>query len=64
MELTLSADEHEFLLNILEQRERELLREIAQTDRRVFKQELRKDEKLLDSIVCRLRITAAQETRG
>ena len=56
MELTLtfSAEEQEFLSNILRQRHRELLNEIAHTDHREFKQELLKDEKLLDSLLCRL----------
>lgn len=64
MELTLSAEEREFLSNILDQRHRELLNEIAHTDRREFKQGLLKDEKLLDSLVCRLRGTAEKELRG
>jgi len=61
MELILSGEEHDFLLNILEQRQRELLNEIAHTDSREFKQELRRDEKLLDSLVCRLRGTAVRD---
>ena len=64
MELTLSAEEQEFLSNILGQRHRELLNEIAHTDHREFKQGLLKDEKLLDSLVCRLQGTAVQEFRG
>ena len=64
MELTLSDEEQEFLLNILEQRHRELLIEIAHTDSREFKQGLRINEKLLDSLVCRLRGTAVPESRG
>ncbi|HVT99344.1 MAG TPA: hypothetical protein VHE33_17710 [Acidobacteriaceae bacterium] len=64
MELTLSVEEHEFLLKTLEQRHRELLREIAHTDHREFKHGLRMDEKLLDSLVDRLRRTAVQEIRG
>jgi hypothetical protein len=61
MELTLSTEEQQFLSNILEQRDRELLHEIAHTDHREFKQELLKDEKLLDSLICRLRRTAVPE---
>ena len=64
MELTLSAEEQEFLSNILDQRHRELLNEVAHTEHREFKHELLKDEKLLDSLVCRLRGTAVQELRG
>jgi len=59
MELTLSTEERELLLIILEQRHRELLKEIAHTDHYDFKQGLRKNEQLLDSMLSRLRRTAA-----
>ena len=58
MELTLSIEEQELLSNILERFHRELLNEIAHTDNREFKQGLRKDEKLLVSLIGRLRGTA------
>ncbi len=61
MELTLNTEEKELLLAILEQRHQELLKEIAHTDRRDFKLGLRKDEKLLDSVLSRLRGVAVQE---
>ncbi len=61
MEFTLNTEEKELLLAILEQRHQELLKEIAHTDRRDFKQGLRKDEKLLDSVLSRLRGVAVQE---
>ncbi len=64
MELTLSAEEQEFLSNILEQRHRELLREIAHTDHREFKEGLRRDERLLESLAGRVRGTAVQELHG
>ena len=64
MELTLCPEEQEFLSNVLEQHHRELLNEIAHTDHREFKQGLLKDEKLLDSVLGRLRGNAAQELRG
>jgi len=64
MELILSDEEHDFLLNILEQRHHELLSEIAHTDTREFKQGLRRDEKLLDSVICRLRAALMPELRG
>jgi hypothetical protein len=64
MELTLNTEEQELLLNILERRHRELLNEIAHTDYHEFKQGLRRDEKLLDSLECRVRETAKQEFRG
>jgi len=64
MELTLSPEEQEFLSNLLEQRHRELFNEVAHTDHREFEQGLLKDEKLLDSLLCRLRATTVQELRG
>jgi hypothetical protein len=61
MELKLNAEEQELLRRILEQRHQELLKEIAHTDHREFKQELRKNEKLLDSILSRLGEVAIHE---
>lgn len=63
MELILSDEEQEFLSNILEERHRELLEEIAHTDRREFKEGLRRTEKLLESLVVRLKGTAVQGFR-
>lgn len=64
MEFTLNTEEQELLMSILEQRHRELLKEIAHTDHREFKQALRKSEKLLDSMLSRLRGAAVQELRA
>jgi len=61
MEFTLNTEEQELLLSILDGRHRELVNEIAHTDHRVFKQDLRKDERLLDSLLSRVRGAAAQE---
>jgi hypothetical protein len=55
MELTLTVEEKELMLEILEQRHRELQREISHTDHREFKLALRKNEKVLGSIVSQLR---------
>ncbi len=63
MELILNAEEQELLLNILEQRYREFLREIAHAHHLEFKQGLRRNEKLLDSILSRLRGAAVPEVR-
>ena len=64
MELTLTTDEQELLLGILEQRHRELQKEISHTDHHEFKLALRKNEKLLESILSRLRAAPIQELRG
>jgi hypothetical protein len=58
MELTLSTEEQELLSNVVERFHRELLNEIAHTDHREFKQGLVKDEKLLESLISRLRGTS------
>ncbi|HVO60982.1 MAG TPA: hypothetical protein VMT53_08595 [Terriglobales bacterium] len=61
MELVLNTEEQELLLYVLEERHRELLKEIAHTDHHEFKQGLRRNEKLLDSMLSRLRGVAVQE---
>ena len=55
MELILSAEEKELVMSILEERHRELLREMSRTDRHDFKLVLRKNEKLLESVLNKLR---------
>ncbi len=55
MELILTAEEQQLLLDILEQRHRDLLKEISHTDRHDFKLALRRNEKLLESILNHLR---------
>ncbi len=64
MELTLTSEEQQLLLDILEQRHRELSKEISHTDRHEFKQALRKNEKHLESILSHLRGVPVQELRG
>ena len=51
MELELSAEERELLLRILDQRHLELQKEISHTDHREFKEVLRKNEKLIESVL-------------
>jgi len=55
MELPLTAEEQELLLQLLEQRHVELQKEISHTDHREFKQTLRKHEKLIESMLTKLR---------
>jgi hypothetical protein len=55
MEVTITPEEMELLLEILEEHHRELLREIARTSHHEFKLVLRKKEKLLESVLLRLR---------
>jgi hypothetical protein len=55
MELTLTIEEWELLLEILGERHLALLKEISHTDHREFKLALRRREKLLESVMNRLR---------
>ena len=64
MELKLSTEEQQLLLDILEQRHKELLKEISHTAHREFKQGPRKNEQLLESMMSRLRGVAAEELRA
>ena len=64
MELTLNPEEEEVLLGILEQHHQGILKEIWRTHHGEFKAALRKNEKLLESILGRLREAAVQQGRG
>ena len=55
MELILTTEEKELMMSILEERRRELLREMSRTDGHEFKLVLRKNEKLLESVLNKLR---------
>ena len=55
MELQLTAEEQELLTGILERRHRELQKEIPHTDHRDFKQTLRHNESIIESLLSRLR---------
>jgi len=55
MELHLTAEEQELLTSILERRYRELQKEIPHTDHRDFRQTLRHNENIIESLLSRLR---------
>lgn len=59
MELTLSTQEERLLEEILEEKSLSLQREIARTDHREFKQTLRNNEQLIESMLARLRVDVA-----
>ena len=63
MELLLSVEEHELLLNILEQRHRELMKDIWHADHREFKELLRRQEKVIAGLLSRLRTAPVPEIR-
>ena len=55
LELQLTAEEQELLTSILGRRHRELQKEIPHTDLRDFKQTLRHNESIIESLLSRLR---------
>ncbi len=55
MELTLTSEEEKFLMEVLQERHRELLRELARTSHRDFKRILKQNANLLESILEKLR---------
>jgi chromosome condensin MukBEF complex kleisin-like MukF subunit len=55
MELTLTTDERELLMEILEERQRELLREISRSNHHQFRTALKKNERLLETLIGKLR---------
>lgn len=56
MDLTLTAEEKELVMSILEDRQRELLHEISRTDSHEFRAILQKNEKMLESVLTKLRV--------
>lgn len=55
MQITLSSEEQQLLMAVLEERHRELLREISYTDHHEFKIVLQKNAELLESVVIKLK---------
>jgi hypothetical protein len=58
MELELTGEDREFLSEVLERRLRELQKEISHTDHRDYKALLRGNEKRIESMLGRLRMSA------
>jgi len=61
MELILTNEERELLMEVLEESQRELLREISRANHREFKIALKNKEKLLESLICKMRVVAPGE---
>lgn len=59
MELVLTAEDRELLSEILERRLRELQKEITHTDHRDFRVLLRGNEKRIESMLDRLRMSVS-----
>lgn len=56
--LTLNEEERELIEEILEERQRTMLREISHTDHHDFKVELRKKAEILENVLSRLMVHA------
>lgn len=55
MEFSLNSEERELLLELLEERQRVMLREIARADHHEFRESLKKNERVLETVIARLR---------
>lgn len=55
MQVTLSSEEQQLLMKVLEERHRELLREISRATHHEFKIVLQNNAKLLESVVNKLK---------
>ena len=64
MELTLTTEEREILTRLLEQRHREISKEISHTDNREFREFLRKNEETIEGILNQLRGTPVEALRA
>jgi hypothetical protein len=58
MEILLTPEERELVLEILQERQRDLLKEIFHTDHHEYRDGLRHREKLLDGVVTKLEAKA------
>ena len=61
MELTLTSAERELLMEVLEEHHRELLREISRARHHEFKSALKHKEKLLETMINRLKMSQPGE---
>jgi hypothetical protein len=61
MELILTSDERELLMEVLEEHHHELLREISRAKHREFKLALKNKEQLLGSMVAKLKDARTQD---
>ncbi|HTS59110.1 MAG TPA: hypothetical protein VMH03_16315 [Terriglobales bacterium] len=61
MELTLRSEEAELLLEVLDEHHRQFIREIARARHHEFKCALKSKEKMIESIVDKLKAAAPQE---
>lgn len=61
MELTLTSEERELLMEVLEEHHRELIREIARARHHEFKHALKNKERTLETVISKLKIAQPGE---
>ncbi|HXX26978.1 MAG TPA: hypothetical protein VEI99_00870 [Terriglobales bacterium] len=64
MELMLTSDERELLLEVLEEHHRQLIREIARARHHEFKSALKSKERMIESVVNKLKGAHPVELSG
>ena len=64
MELMLTTEEREILTRLLEQRHREISKEISHTDHREFREFLRRNEGTIEGILSQLRGAPLESVRA
>jgi len=64
MELTLTSEEAELLLEVLEEHHRQFIREIARARHHEFKSALQSKEKMIESLVDKLKAAQPAELSG
>ncbi len=63
-EISFTSEERELLLAVLEERQRELLREISRSTHNEFKLGLKRNEKLLQSAIDKLHAAQPEQFRS
>jgi chemotaxis methyl-accepting protein methylase len=63
MEISFTSEERELLVAVLEERHRELLREISRSTHNEFKVGLKRNEKLLQSAINKLHTAETEQMR-
>jgi hypothetical protein len=61
MDISFTLEERELLMDVLEERHRELLREISRATHNEFKMGLKKNERLLQSVINKLHAATPEQ---
>lgn len=64
MDISVSSEERELLLEVLEERQRVMLREISRARHHDFRDTLKRSETLLEGLIIRLRSVHPEDVAG